>query len=164
MNGSITSENSSLASRVNRKKYDSCQMCLSYMYISPFKKWKYIFIERSIQSVGQLNALYTSPVADLLILTPTRLPWEVFYPCSNYAPRTPFTHISTVVYSEVLIYTAEWTEASRRERKYPSFETVARGIRTRAISIASPSFYRWATSVFTMYSVYLWNKHNPILS
>ena len=38
-----------------------------------------------------------------------------------------FTHISTIVYSQVLIYTAEWTEASRREGKCPNFETVAKG-------------------------------------
>ena len=38
-----------------------------------------------------------------------------------------FTHISTTVYSQVLIYTAESTEASWRERKCPNFETVAKG-------------------------------------
>ena len=53
-----------------------------------------------------------------------------------------FTHISTTVYSQVLIYTAESTEASWSERKCPNFETVTTGIRTRAISIASPAFYQ----------------------
>ena len=52
-----------------------------------------------------------------------------------------FTHISTTVYSQVLIHTAESTEASWRERKCPNFETVAKRIRTRALSIASPAFY-----------------------
>ena len=33
-----------------------------------------------------------------------------------------FTHMSTTVYSQVLIYTAEW-----RERKYQIFKTVAKG-------------------------------------
>ena len=47
-------------------------------------------------------------------------------PRGNYAQRL-FTHISTTVYSQVLIYTAEWTEASWRERKCPNFETVAKG-------------------------------------
>ena len=53
-----------------------------------------------------------------------------------------FTHISTTVYSQVLIYTAESTEASWSERKCPNFETVSKGIRTRALSIASPAFYQ----------------------
>ena len=53
-----------------------------------------------------------------------------------------FTHISTTVYSQVLIYTAESTEASWSERKCPNFETVTAGIRTRALSIASPAFYQ----------------------
>ena len=53
-----------------------------------------------------------------------------------------FTHMSTTVYSQVLIYTAESTEASWSERKCPNFETVTTGIRTRALSIASPAFYQ----------------------
>ena len=53
-----------------------------------------------------------------------------------------FTHISTTVYSQVLIYTAESTEASWSERKCPNFETVTTGFRTRALSIASPAFYQ----------------------
>ena len=53
-----------------------------------------------------------------------------------------FTHISTTVYSQVLIYTAESTEESWSERKCPNFETVTTGIRTRALSIASPAFYQ----------------------
>ena len=53
-----------------------------------------------------------------------------------------FNHISTTVYSQVLIYTAESTEASWSERKCPNFETVTTGIRTRALSIASPAFYQ----------------------
>ena len=53
-----------------------------------------------------------------------------------------FTHISTTVYSQVLIYTAESTEASWSERKCPNFETVTTGIRTRDLSIASPAFYQ----------------------
>ena len=53
-----------------------------------------------------------------------------------------FTHISTTVYSQVLIYTAESTEASWSERKCPNFETVTTGIRILALSIASPAFYQ----------------------
>ena len=36
-------------------------------------------------------------------------------------------HMSTAVYSQLLIYTAEWTGASWRERKCPSFETLTKG-------------------------------------
>ena len=57
-----------------------------------------------------------------------------------------FTHISITVYSQVIIYTAESTEASRSERKCPNFETVTTGIRTRALSIASPAFYQLSYS------------------
>ena len=53
-----------------------------------------------------------------------------------------FNHISTTVYSQVLIYTAESTEASWSERKCPNFETVTQGIRTRVLLIASPAFYQ----------------------
>ena len=84
----------------------------------------YVFIQRSIQSVGPLKALYTCPVVELFIPTPARLLREAFYPCSNYARRL-FTHICTAVCSQVLIYTAEWTYYSWIERKCPNFETVA---------------------------------------
>ena len=46
-------------------------------------------------------------------------------------------------------HTAEWTKASWREQKCPNFETVAKGIRTRALSIVSPAFYHWATMLHT---------------
>ena len=38
-----------------------------------------------------------------------------------------FTHISTTVYSQVLIYTAESTKATWSESKCPNFDTVAKG-------------------------------------
>ena len=68
---------------------------------------------------------------------------------SNYA-QWLFTQMSTTIYSQVLIYSAEWTGASRRERKCPNFETVPKGIRTRAPLIASPAFYRWATALLSL--------------
>ena len=67
-------------------------------------------------------------------------PWQT---CSF---RHQWPSIKTTVYSQGLIYTPEWTEVSWRERKCPSFETAAKGIRTRASSIESPAFYRWATA------------------
>ena len=59
-------------------------------------------------------------------------------------------HMSTTVYSQVLIYTAESTEAPWSERKCPNFETVAKGIRTRALLLASPAFYHWAIALHTI--------------
>ena len=41
--------------------------------------------------------------------------------------NTILTHIATTVYSQVLNYTAESTGTTWRERKFPNFETVARG-------------------------------------
>ena len=64
-----------------------------------------------------------------------------------------FTHISTTVYSQVLIYTAESTEASWSERKCPNFETVTTGIGTRALSIASPAFYQLSYRAPQMYNM-----------
>ena len=61
--------------------------------------------------------------------------------------RRLFTHISIAVYSQVLIYTAEWTGSSWRERKCLNFETVAKGIRTKALSIENQTFYHWATAL-----------------
>ena len=83
-----------------------------------------------------------------------------------------FTHISTTVYSQVLIYTAESTEASWSERKCPHFETVTTGIRTRALSIASPAFYQlsyrapqsmqWRQlGIHLVYCTYLSNLGSP---
>ena len=57
--------------------------------------------------------------------------------------------------ARVLIYTAEWTGASWIERKFPNFEMVAKGIRTRALSIASPAFYSRATALHDTYFIYL---------
>ena len=54
----------------------------------------------------------------------------------------------------------EWTEASGRERKCPNFETVAKGIRTRALSIASLAFYHWATALHI--PCYDSSHHSPL--
>ena len=81
-----------------------------------------------IQSVGPVKALYTF------------LPWQTCssrhqlcfsWKHSSHAAiaRRLFTHISTNVYSQVLIYrnyTAESRGASWREPNFPNFETVAK--------------------------------------
>ena len=70
-----------------------------------------VLIKRSIQSSGPFKALYTLP------------PWQTVHSdtisaslrsIQSYATinaRMLFVHISTTVYSQVLIYTAEWTGA-----------------------------------------------------
>ena len=85
------------------------------------------------------SALHFLPsLTDLFIPTPFSAS-----PGSILARQQLITHISTTVYSQVLIYTAESTEAPWSERKCPNFETVAKGIRTRALS-----FYHWATALY----------------
>ena len=61
--------------------------------------------------------------------------------------ETFHTYIYTAVYSQVVIYTGEWTMASRRKWKCSSFEMEAEGIRTQTLSIAIQAFYRWATAL-----------------
>ena len=62
-------------------------------------------------------------------------------------PERLFTHISTGVNNQVLIYTTEWTGVSGWERKYTSFEIAAKGILTWDLSIESPAFYCWANAL-----------------
>ena len=62
--------------------------------------------------------------SDLFIPAPTRLPWEAFLATQQLRAKTNHSIISTTVYSYVVMYTAEWTGASWRERKCPNFETV----------------------------------------
>ena len=88
------------------------------------------------------RALYTSSPADIFIPTPTRLLWEEFCHVATIARRLSI-HIFPPLPADrayTRLYTAEWTEASWRERKCPNFETAANAIWPRA----SPAFYRWA--------------------
>ena len=67
------------------------------------------------------------PLADLFIPTPTWRIWEAF----SHAALTVqilFIRIASAVYSQVHIYTSEWTGASRREPKCLTVETAAEGI------------------------------------
>ena len=89
------------------------------------------------------SALHFPPLADLTAVhSDTVLGFSWKHSSHAAIAQRLFTHISTTVYSQVLIYTAESTEASWSERKCPNFETVTTGIRTRALSIASPAFYQ----------------------
>ena len=65
-------------------------------------------------------------MADLFIPAPTWLLWKAFQPCSNYT-RRPFAHISTTVYSQVVIYTAESIGTSMEKTKMPKFRYGSRG-------------------------------------
>ena len=73
--------------------------------------------------------------------------------CANHCSHAAimrgdyFTHISTAVYSQVLISTAEWTGASWREWKSPNVEKEAKWrFRPQSLSMASSAFYGWATA------------------
>ena len=113
----------------------------------PIQRFKrFLYRRYPVSWTAQTTLHFLPSLADLFIPTPTRLLWEAFWPCSNYARRL-FTHIFTTVYTQVLIYTAEWTGASGKERKCPNFETVAKGTRIRVLSIASPAFYLWVTAL-----------------
>ena len=65
--------------------------------------------------------------------------------CEDYS--LAFPPLSNSVYSQVLIHTSEWTEASWRERKCPNFETVAKGWFKLGLSIASPELL-WRSTVY----------------
>ena len=82
------------------------------------------FIQRSSQSVGPPCSL---PLADLFIPITTRLLSEAFSHVVVNARRL-FPHLSTVVYSQILIYRTECTGTLLRERKCTSLETAANGI------------------------------------
>ena len=81
----------------------------------------------------------------------TRLLWGAFIH-SAVTTRILLTHIFTTTYSMVLMYTVEWTGASWRKWKCLIFETVAKGIRTRALSIEYPAFYLWALRYICNYN------------
>ena len=64
-----------------------------------------------------------------------------------------FTHISTTVYSQVLIYTAESTEASWSERKCPNFETVTTGFEPGLSRLRVRHSTNWATALHKLNTV-----------
>ena len=65
---------------------------------------RYVLYSAVSSPFGPLKALNTfPPLTDLFIPTPTRMLLEAFLPCKKYVQRL-FTHISTTVYSHVLIY------------------------------------------------------------
>ena len=86
-----------MLTEIGKKKWNS-------KYASPVKVCCYTArysVRRTVQSA--LHKFH--PLAELFIPSPARLLWEAL---SHYAitARRLFTHISTTVYSQVLIYTA----------------------------------------------------------
>ena len=94
------------------------------------------------------NGFTRHPLADLFIPVSNRLLWEAFYPRSNYGRRL-FTHISTTIYSQVLIYTAErQRELGRdRNRANPFVRDMRKYLRTCQMSVhgypADKSIFHW---------------------
>ena len=54
------------------------------------------------------------------------------------------TQISTTIYSQVLIHTAEWTGAMSSENTCPMFYTAQHRIRARVLSVESSKLFPWA--------------------
>ena len=61
---------------------------------------------RTIQST-----LHFTSLTDLFTQTPSQLLWESVQSYATINVRRLLVHISTTVYNQVLIYTAEWTGA-----------------------------------------------------
>ena len=98
----------------------------------------YVHIQCGIQSLGLFKVLYTSPLADLFIPTPFRLLWEAFSHTA-ITPQRLFVPISISLCSQLFIYTAEWIVAMWNW-KLPKLQKSSNRIRTRVLSIESPSF------------------------
>ena len=107
---------------------------------------RYIFYTACIQSIGPLKAHCTLPPGRPVhsdtnssslgsILAMLQLPAKIIHSYFHHHLQ-PGAHLYSL---------ANW--ASCTEWKCPNFEMVANGIRTRALSIACPEFYRWATKI-----------------
>ena len=78
---------------------------------------KGMFLYRAVSSPLDRSKRFTlHPLADVFIPTSTRLLLEAFSHAAITVQRV-FIHIFTTVYSQILIYSAERTEALWRERK-----------------------------------------------
>ena len=109
-----------------------------------------LYIAQYLVCWTALKVLYTfPPLADLFIATPTRLLWEAHQhsscaaiTCEDYSRTFPLLSIATYSFIQQSELGCQW-----RERKCPNFETVAMGIRSRVLSIASPAFYHRANTL-----------------
>ena len=105
-----------------------------------------MFLYSAVSSPLDHSKCYTSPPDRPVHFDNNLTSLWIFQSWCNYCAKT-ISHISTTVSSQVLIYTAELTGASWREKKCWSFKKAAKGIRTRVLLIASPAFCRWATAL-----------------
>ena len=87
-----------------------------------------------IHSVGPFKAFYTTPLGRP-VHSGTNLTslGSILAKQQLWAKTKSLTFPQPSIARYLLIYTTEW-----RKRKCPNFETVTNGIRTRALSIASP--------------------------
>ena len=88
----------------------------------------------SVQTVGPLKALYTfTPLADMLIPTPTQLLREAFKPCTNYVraktKSLTFPPLSIARYSFKQLSELGCTERT----KMPKLRNGSKGVRVQCI-------------------------------
>ena len=126
------------------KALNAALSCGHYMDISfcLLASQMYGFIQHGTQSVGPLKAIYMSPPGRPVHSNITRLLWEAF---SNAAitVRRLFTHISTTVYSHILIYAVELTGTLWRERKYQNLKQQKTGLEPAQRLYIKTARMRW---------------------
>ena len=84
------------------------------------------------------------PLAEIFIPTPSQLLWEAFSHAAITARRL-FVQMSVYVCIQAVIYTAELT-GNVGLTKLPELRNGSKRVRTRFISIESPTFYRYVTT------------------
>ena len=97
---------------------------------SKCKKGKGMFLYSAVSRQLARSKRFT--LHRLFIPAPTQLLWEAFLPITRKEYSLTLPALSIARYSFI-----QW-----RERRCPNFETVAGGVRTRALAIVSPAFYR----------------------
>ena len=97
-------------------------------------KGMFSYIAR-VQSVGSLKAHYTSsPLPDRPVHSGTNsTSLGRILATQQLRSKAIHSHFHRCLYTQVLIYTAEWTGAAWSERKWPNLETSKGCIRTRVL-------------------------------
>ena len=91
------------------------------------KMVKVCFLQHGIQSVRSLKALYTLPPGRPVHSDTNSAALGSILAMQQLRAMTNHSDFQHCLYSQVLIYTAEWTEATWRDRKCPNLKTVAKG-------------------------------------
>ena len=107
-------------------------------------RWAFFYIAVSSPK-GCSDRFTLYPLGDLFIPTPTWLLLEAFSHAAITA-RRPFIHISTTVYSQILIYTAEWTEAIcfALKRQQEDLKLGSRDWESDVLTTTSPRYHATA--------------------